>query len=259
LNDLFAGTEVIPFNSLEDALYIGSDLPFNHRHIEMTVTNAQIANWSVSSWNGSLFIPCVDVIDLTKTLGTTTLGQSGILAWTPDRQKSWFGEDTTENMKGELSTLKIYNLYWVKLTLSANLSVTTEIKYVGHKFSNDADLEAQYPDFADSNFKMAFKSGKTNWIDQTILASEMIIQDLRKSRVIMSSSQILDWREFAMASVHKTAEIVFRAMGDDYKDQLKTAQAAYKAALESASNLDGNLNATIDPKERANSVGYFSR
>jgi hypothetical protein len=258
LSTYLTGTETIGITAAQDALYIGSDLPFNHRHFEVLTANDQASVVTIDIWDGTTWRAAVDIIDQTA-VGGKTLTQSGIISFTPDRFRVWGMQPTTEDIS-DLSTLKIYNLFWIRIHFSGNLKASTALKYVGFKFSDDLDLAAEYPDLASSNLLSAFKTGKTDWTDQHFIAAEWIVRELRSKNLILSQNQILDWTLYKSASVHKVAEIIFRAFGDDYLEEMKAAQFAYKAAMEiKGVNLDQNANGQLDPLERAPVQEYLSR
>lgn len=250
LSNFYSESVVFDYETGTDYLYLGSDLPFNHRYFDMSVVNANSASVSVDLWNGSEWVAAIDVIDETS-VGGVTLARSGIISWRPDEdESSWNWDDTDDMTASGLSTLKIKGLYWARVKFSADLTNTMAFGYIGHKFSQDEDLEGEYPEMAQSALKTAFKAGKTDWKDQTIAAAEYIIQDLRQNNVITSRNQILDSRVFCKASIHKTAEIIFRAFGDDYKDNMIEAMKAYKRYIELKQfNIDQNRDATLTEKE----------
>lgn len=258
LNEILSGTSVIPIVADEDYIYIGSDLPFNHRHFVVKVANDVASVVSVELWSGNQWHSAVDVIDQTAVSGKT-LAQTGVISWVPERTTSWARETSTENIP-ELDTIRIYDYYWARLSFSADLKSTTELKLIGHCFSNDLDLYAQYPDFGNTDGLTAFQAGKTTWDDQHILAAEYVIQDLREMNIIQSPSQLMEWRTFKNASVHKVAEIIFRSFGKDFIDPLKAAQTAYKASLKiKAYNVDQNASGSLDPIERTQMSEFLTR
>lgn len=263
VNDIFTGgPEVLNLTTTAgDALYIGSDIPFNHRYFQVIAPNAAVASLGVQVWTGSEWQDVVDIIDQTKSASTgATLAHSGIISWVPNRRAaSWAFTPFTEDMP-DLASLRIYDFFWVKIKASASLTGTTSAKYIAHKFSGDTELFAQYPDFADANFMAAFKTGKTNWDDQSFLAAEQIIQDLRGLGIIWSSAQILDWQVFSKASIHKTAQIIYNAMGDKFKDNRAAAAADYKDNLQVRNyNVDSNANADLEPEEKTKLSSYLTR
>lgn len=263
LNNIFSGSSVIPFVADEDKIYIGSDLPFNHRYFKVDVVNDQASAVSVHIWDGSEWVAAVDVIDQTiDSTGAISLSKSGIISWVTDRNQSWSKEDTTENMDGSgLETLKIYKMYWVRLSFSANLKTSTAIKYVGHKFSTDEEFSGYYPDLGRTNVKASFQTGKTNWDEQAVLAAEEIIRDLRKKDLIHSGSQIFGWEEFSDCSCHKTAEIVYRAFGADYEDRREAAFDDYVNALDKVqfNSLDKDADGRVEDYEKCHPGGRLVR
>jgi hypothetical protein len=257
MSNYSSGSKVIDFVAAQDALYIGSDMPFNHRYFDVSVVNALASVPSVQIWSGSAFENTVETLDLTANPVGTSMAQKGILSWVTDRNKVWGREDTTEHIP-ELSTLKIYNLYWAKITFSADLTATFALNYVGHKFSTDSDLYARYPDFQKTDLLTAFKTGKTTWDEQHVLAAEEIIRDLRKDKVIQSANQVLNWEMFVDASVHKTAKIIYSAFGDDYKDNRETANAEYHSAMnKQIFEIDEDGDGRLDPCEKILTSGFF--
>ena len=229
LNNIFTATATLDIALTDDYLYIGSDLPFNHRYFEVSTANSVSSIMSVDIWNGSEWNAAVDVIDQTST-GGKTLAQSGYISWTTDRNESWGIDETTENVTG-LTTLKIYNMYWVRLKVSASLSGTTAVSYVGHKFANDDDLSGYYPDLVSSTIMDAFETSKTNWNEQHFLAAEEIIQDIRRKRIAWNANQVIDWEQFNLAAIHRVAFNIMAAFGDDYKDNRLEAKKAYDEAM----------------------------
>ncbi len=249
VSDIFATASVVNVQA-GDELYIGGDMPFNHRHFQLGVVNDQTAVASVEIWDGSDWNDAVDVQDLTSVSGVS-LAQSGILSWSTDKSKGWTREDTTEDIT-ELSTLKIYNMFWVRVSFSAALKATVTAKYVGHKFSQDSQLAGYWPDLARSAVKTAFSSGKTTWDEQHVLAAEEIIRDLRKLGTIKSANQINNWEIFTEASIHKVAEIVFTAFGEAKAETRKVAADRYEAAFNQLHfpDIDSNEDGHKDIEEK---------
>lgn len=258
--DYHSSTAVVDLDTGTDYLYVGSDLPFNHRYFLLSVVNSAAASVSVDLWTGDGWTAAIDILD-GSVIGNASMAQSGIISWTPDPDKSsWSWDDTNEMPSSGLETLKIQGLYWARLKWSANLTNTMALQYVGHKFSADEDLYVEYPEFSTSNFKTAFASGKTNWNDQHLLAAEYVIQDLRVMNLARQGDQILDWRRFKNASVHKAAEIIYKAFGDDYENNLVQAKRDYKDSLQQKYyNLDTNRDATLTEQEKVATTVFVTR
>lgn len=256
LNAIFTGSATLDLALTDDYLYIGSDLPFNHRWFEVSSANAVSSTMSVDIWNGNSWNAAVDVIDQTSS-GGKTLAQSGYISWTTDRSESWGQDETTENVTG-LTTLKIYNMYWVRLKVSASLTGSTAVSYVGHKFASDDDLGGYYPDLVSSTIMDAFETSKTTWNEQHFLAAEEIIQDIRRKRIAWNANQVVNWEQFNLAAIHKVALIIMAAFGDDYKDNRLDAKKAYDEAMNlKVFAVDSNADGHVQDVEKEPHRGIF--
>lgn len=262
-NDFKSGTKVIDLVAAQDYIYIGSDFPFNHRYFDISVVSDTSSIISVDLWGGAgrEWRAANDVIDQTSIAGVT-LAQSGVVSWTKALREVWSRWHT--NVEGQVITglegVKIIDLYWARLSFSGNLKSTTALQFVGHKFSNDNDLEILYPDLTRAAVMTQFKSGKTSWLLQHIQAAEEIIRDLKNRSIIKSENQILDWELFRDASVHKVAHIAFNGFGKDFFENKKAAYELYKVELDKAIyNVDLNNNATLDVEERTFRQGILNR
>lgn len=221
-------------------------------------------------WDGKQWQSFVEVQD--DTLGFT---QSGYLTFTPNRDKPWQMSNTNygnQTVTG-LETLNVYDLYWVRISFSQNFRgqevdpetdpITYEdvsLQWIGNLFSNDYDLEGEYPDFVRDNVMNAFSSGKTDWIEQAVIAGRMIVDNLCNRAVIDDPNQVLNREDYRLASVHKVAEIICNAFGDDYVDQKKMAREEYNARMNRRiQKVDVNRTGREELPERYNSMGWISR
>lgn len=242
----------VPLLSTE-YIYIGQPLPFQNLFIEMGTANTNPATVSAWAWYANAWTPLVDVRD--QTAGLTTTGR---LEWTIEWRKGWDRELKATDVTG--ITADIYDMYWMRLKWSANLSAGTTIKYIGQKFSTDEELYSFYPDLNNSQMKTSFATGKTTWDEQHYMAAEHILRDLKRKNVIVTSGQIVDYRGLLDASCHKVAEIIYSAMGKAYVDQLTRARKLYTEALDKNYYLiDRDGDSRITDVERRFSVGFMSR
>lgn len=271
LNNYYNSTEILNLKTT-DYLYIGARLPFNHCFFKLDSVNTSQASLSVDYWSADGWANCVEVLD-----STNGFKQSGFIEWTPNRQTSWAREST--NDEGEtvdgLESVTIYDRYWVRIKTDTDFEGETipgeteldpdtildvQVSWIGNLFSDDNDLGAEYPDLVRGEVKTSFKSGKTNWEEQHVKAAQVIIQDLIDKNIIEEKGQILDWREFINASVHKTAEIIFNSFGDDYRDNSADARKEYLQRISKRIyRVDLNKNAIEDVKESFNQSGFLSR
>lgn len=254
VNDYRAEHADFPYNTGQ-YLYIGSVLPFNNLWFEMGTPNNVTASVSVNIWFGNTWVPAVDVIDQTNGLKN-----SGRIQWNTDLNKGWDLQQYSKDVTGFSATSAIYNMYWLRMSWSANLHANSRINYIGQKFSDDTVLYSFYPDLNNTTVQSSFASGKTDWTEQHYMAAEHIVRDLRKNGIIITRGQILDYSLLVDASCHKVAEIIYQAFGEPYFEQLKAARSAYKEASQiKFFNVDRSGNGRLDDVERCYSTSFVTR
>lgn len=249
LEDYHADSSVIPYVKDEDIIYIGSRLPFNSLFFDVSELNLIGSVFTMELWDGNSWEAVAELND--ETSGLT---KSGYMTWVPRKDKHWVVDDTvktndTEEITG-LGDVVIYDLYWLRLTMSETITSTTSINWIGSKFCSDADLESEYTLFENTTFKANYAANKTNWEREIILASRLLIDDIEKKGAITSGDQLLIRRKLLDACVSKTAQIIFKNLGDDYKDDAARAKNEYYERLNKNNyGADLNNNATTDPSE----------
>lgn len=241
-----------------DAIYIASDFPLNHLYVKMgDVVNEINSTINISYWSNDSWVPVVHKNDYTEAFS-----QSGFIEFTPDRDENWSMDDTNSNgdVITDLSSIVVYDKYWTKITVSTTLTDAIELEYIGHLFSEDSDLYAEYPIFNDSNFLTGFEAGKTSWEEQAVKASDIIIQDMKRKNIIFGAEQILERHILLPACVCKVAEILFNAFGNDYVEQKKSARQEYEKRMDlSKFIIDDNADGIANPVEIRNKQGWLSR
>lgn len=256
LNDYHSQDAVIPqFVATEDAIYIGNTVPFNHVFLKLSVVNALSSLVSVKYWTNDGWISAAEIIDETKTSGKS-LSRSGFITWTPTKDNAWISEDT--NYKNAtvdgLSSVVIYDLYWLKLTFSANLTANLTLDWVGQKFSDDDGLGVEFPELVRSAVMQAWESGRTSWEEQHVSAADIMAKDMIARGLILEKGQILDRFDLDKASVQKVAEIIYGGLGADYVDKKIASRKEYETRLNSAfPRVDLNMNGRLDANERTQS------
>jgi len=236
-----------------DYIYIASDFPFNHLFFKLGTTKNAIASaMTIEYWGSSKWNEVVELRDETNGLFT-----DGFVEFTPNKNEGWSSEELSSTVG--LTTV-LYDKFWVRISFSVNLTAAVSLSYLGHKFSDDSDLFAEYPIFNNSDFLTAFQAAKTTWEEQHIKAAEMIALDLTKKSVIIAKEQILERRKFITASVCKVAEIIYTAFGNDYTEQKKAAREAYYQRLDlSQYSIDSNGDGILSPSEVVVKQGWLSR
>jgi hypothetical protein len=243
--------------SNQDYLYIGSRLPFNSIYFKLKQLNENPANMYVEVWDGENWEFVDELID-----ETNGFKKSGYITFTPNRDAGWFMESTnsTGGSIPGLQNVIIYDKYWMRVTFDADFTDPVSLSWIGHIFADDAELESEYPDLGKSSVKASYKTGKTNWEEQLVRASEIVIEDLMINRNIIDSSQILDRYDYKSATIQKAAEIIFNAFGDDFVDQKQRAREEYQRRLSiPTKKIDLNANAVEDLFESRNTQGWLSR
>lgn len=257
LNNYVSGSKTFNYTTAQDALYIGSKLPFNHIYFKLGTLNVVAATMSVSYWSGTTWEPVVELTD--ETSGFTS---SGFIKFTPSKQSQWQMASTNNDGSSitDLTSVTIYDLYWLKITFDATLTTSTTITWAGNLFSDDDDLATEFPDFAKTSVKTSFAAGKTNWQEQHVKAAAVLAQDLVDMGIIYETGQILNRQDYIEASVMKTAEIIYRALGDDFSDQRQQAREEYQLRLaKRVHKIDNNADAIEQVVERRQETGWMSR
>jgi hypothetical protein len=260
LANYFSGNATISLVALEDAIFIGTRMPINSFFVKIDSTNknSNSSIMTVSTWDGNNFRNAVDVIDETSVSGAT-LAQSGIVKFIPNKNYLFARESTNDS--GEevtgLTDVVIYDLFWTKLTFSADLSTNVQIDFIGNKFCTDYDLGVEYKELTRSSVLTAFESGKTSWEDVEVRASEKIIEDIISKGLIRDSGQLIVVEDLRLIAVQKVAEMIFNQLGDDYEDQRINARKEYERLLDKKSFvIDWNGNGILDIGEVPQVVQY---
>lgn len=265
LNNHISGTQVLPIVGAQDYIYLGSDAPFNHRWLEVVTPNTESLSLSVEYWDGKNWVTCVEVINETvDTTGTKSFNKSGLITWVPDKKKSgWSADDTNDgssNVITGLSTVTIYDLFWVRLKFTGTATLTTEVSFLGHKFSNDEDLYSLYPEFETTEAKERFKDALTTWDSLHFEAAKQIIRELKSDRVINSGNQVLEVEVFKLPAIHKVAELIFSAYGTDWEKDKQQALIEFKKAMKvDLFNVDLDQDGRLSPIESKARAGLLFR
>lgn len=264
LNRYDSSTVTFSLVAAEDYIYIGSYYPFNHIYIKTDGTNVNSESATISAidyWDGEDWESTVEVIDETES-GGATLAQDGYITWVTDKDEGWQRDNTnyaSATITG-LDSITVYDMYWIRITFSADLSASMQLQWTGQLFCTDDDLEGEFPEFAESSLKTSWESGKTDWEEQRVKASELIIQKMKAKNMIKNENQIIIKEDLAAATVQKTAEVIFRGMGDDYNDNRDEAKKESAIRLnESFPIIDLDKNARGDYYETGTRVGLLSK
>ena len=257
LNRYQTGTSSFTFET-GDTLYIGTDVPFNHTYIKMgTTVNLNSSVITLQYWDGKEFVNTVETID-----ETNGFAQNGYITFVPNKDNRWSREDTDDldALNTLLGNTVIYDKYWLKMTVNVTTTADLDFDWMGQIFSDDFDLESEFPDLTRTNVKTAFKSGKTDWQEQAVIAAGVIASDLKERQIIEHDGQILRREQLRLASVQKTAEIIMSAFGADYDDDRRKAREEYKSRLKTGIfTVDKDNDGIVDLNEQALRTGFMKR
>lgn len=218
-------------------LYLGYHEPFTTRYFAMGTANAQTGDLTVEFYKNSTTWEAVeDLVDL-----TAHFTQSGFL--------SWQNPGTWQNHK--MSPISDVELYWLRISVGANLDAGTTLKAIVNMFCDENDVNDLYPHLIqDSNW---LPSGVTSRLPLLHRAKDEVVRRLKKSHVITDESMILDINEVSTACVHAYAYLAYlpRAhSSEEAMERMKTAKDAMKDALSQVTlSMDVDNSGTIDDDE----------
>lgn len=214
-------------------LFIGTTFPFLSIYLGLGATNVNTVDsvMTPSVWNGSEFIDFPRVEDGTSDTGVT-LANSGIIRFV--------SKDTITPSRGnsrDVDGIQVdgwYDYYWTRLKFDATLD-DVDLKFIGVLFvESDEELYRFYPILRDQKYRTIFagNSSKTTWLDERIIASDLICSELIKRGRVNSPFQFIDPRTIKEAAIHRTAELIFRGLGGNRKDDVEIARKSFITALE---------------------------
>lgn len=230
-----------------DSFYVGFHGKFASRYIQVHTANTNSSVMTVEYWDGSLWQDVDDLVDQTSSAGKT-FAQSGFISW--ENKDNW----TKRSLTGMDSDIQ---LYWVKITVSANLSATTKLHAVLNLFSDDNMLRVYAPELmSDTNY---LPSGKTNFLQQHMAAKDLVVLRLKTRKWIEDESQVIDINDVSIPAVYACAWIILapiatsdaaRGLRDQMKQNFEDEIAKVNFAV------DQNQDGVIEENEREQISGF---
>lgn len=254
LNDYHSGSYSFNIVASQDTIFIGSILPFNSFNVEFGNTkNAIDSTLQIRLWDGNSWEDVAEVIDSTKS-NSATFALNGHVKFIPNKNKTWNKDDTVYSNGNEfisgLGTTIIYDQYWCAVSFSNSLTSSLDVNWIGAVYSDDTAMKVLFPDLVRTEV-MSIVSDSTNFNSQHVMSAKIIEKDLIAKDLIVSKDQLLDKDDLELASIYKTAELVFNSLGDDYKDDATKSEKKYWSRLNNAfPKVDRNANATLDDQEK---------
>lgn len=245
------------FVAAEDALYIGKVCPFNNFYAYLGTANTADSVMKIQYWDSSQWRDAVDVIDGTSSSGKT-LAQNGGVVFVPNKSYGWESvEDTsTSSAPSELQDFTIYDLYWLKITFTNDLSAGTTLRRLFYSFTTSQVINSIDKDAA--NYLTAF--GQTSWETQIFTATKEVLADLKARRILANEGQLLSIDAIAEPAAYKTLAIIYFNLGEDYNDRYDKALSMYNTLLRNdLFSVDQDNNAILEPDEQVTMGGRLYR
>lgn len=230
-------SDTLAFNILTtDEFYIGHNKPFASRYFNLSTANTNASSLTIKYWNGTAYVAVNDPID--QTLGLT---RDGFVSW--ENQSDW----TTKIQTG----VPIQELYWIEVTVTANLSAGTTLQSLSNLFCDETLLRSYYPEIV-ANARY-LPPGRTDFMDQLVAAKDLVALRLKQDGIIKDESEILDVNEVAVSCAHATAWIILRpiAVDEGDKERAKEAFDAFNHELNKVKlDFDYDNSGIIDDQEK---------
>jgi len=258
LNDFREGNASAALTT-DDYIYIASERPFNSRYFKLTPYNAESATVSIEIWGSNGWFSAVDVVDETKGFN-----EDGYIRFNLDRdnRRSWTKQDDSKNVTDVGSQVDVFEMYWLRVSFSTDLSGTTALRHIGTLFSSDDDLFSYYPDLRNSGLMAAWETGKADWIEQGFSAANEILRELRRKSITFGRAgfSLMDVGLYNEASIHKTAQIIYAGLGESFDAPEAKAAKAFREALDMTYHrVDVTGDGTLSQGEKKLRTGFTRR
>ena len=240
-----AERSVIQINDGEHIL-LGQRYPFNNFFVSVVDEGQEIETTGITIdyWDGEEWVAAVDVLDFTRNFS-----RSGVVQFQLAKLKNWqqiqdTSDDSAELMPPELEGKNISDCYWVRIN---NDGIDRKINFISYAFTttskvNSVDVEAK-------NYFETFAAGKTDWFDEIVTASEMMISEMVSSGLLKYPGQIILLDGFYLPCAWRTLAHIYQNMGKGYDDKKASAFTAYQSFLGGLITVDTDEDARPDKFE----------
>lgn len=242
---------IVPALLSTDYLYIGQYFPFNNFFYYGNIANANDSDLTIQYWTGKEWRSAVDILDGTK-VGNKTFARPGVIQFSPYKTQGWqkINYTSDSNSPTEMQTLEIYNLYWIRIKVSADLSALTSFYEMSYAFTSTDQLNTK--DVEIGQYYASFVNGKTDWIREIVTSSKDVVNYLKGLDLIVHPGNILRFDDVSLATTFKTLSLIYQNLGPAYEKRMLKADADCKAALNIKNfTFDLNDNGQVDEKEIA--------
>jgi hypothetical protein len=217
----------------EDYIYIGQYFPFNNIFIEIETANNQESVLSLEYWTGSSneWVTALDILDGTSS-GGATLAKNGLIQWEVDIDESYWMpvyDPRDFGSPDEFSNIVVYDLYWSRIKVSADLKAETSIKKIGYAYTDSETLASIDPQI--NSYLNSWSTGKTSWLDQVYIGTQHVIVDLKQAKMVRSPAGILRYDDLWLAATYRTLAIIYSGLGPRYQEKVDAIMKQYDATI----------------------------
>jgi hypothetical protein len=240
-----AERSIITINNNQQ-IVLGQRYPFNNLFVSVVDEGQAVGTtgMGIEYWDGEEWIAAVDVLDFTKSFS-----RSGVVQFQLAKLKNWqeikdSSVDTAELVPTELDSKNISDCYWVRIK---NNGPTRKINFISYAFTttskiNSVDVEAK-------SYFETFAAGKTDWFDEIVTASEMMVSEMVSSGLLKYPGQIILLDGFYLPCAWRTLAHIYQNMGKGYDDKKISAFTAYQSFLGGLLTVDTDEDARPDKFE----------
>lgn len=216
-----------------DFLYVGFPGKFAARHFNFSTLNTNATALTVEYWDGSTWSAVKDLVD--ETQGFT---KNGFVSWI--NVGDWTAVEQTP--------IDDVKLFYVRITLSANLSAGTSLQSVLNLFSDDSMLRRYYPELvSDPRY---LPPGRTDFLEQHLAGKDKVVLRLMQRKVINDESQIVDPNEVSAAAMYATVKIILTFIDQDDEDLARAEKAFSNEIDDLVKSIDQNKDGVVSQNER---------
>lgn len=247
----------IPIVAAQDYIYIAQSMPFNNFFMEVSTPNDQASVMSIETWDGVSWKPAVDVLDGTS-VGGVSLARDGVVQFSPDRDEYWdIVEDTRDEPTafGLQSSVVLFDSYFIRISFSSDLNAGTDLNKIGYLFASSEQLNAIDPEI--DNYLTSWGGvTKTDWSEQLMIGSQMVVSALKSRGMVFHRGQILRLDDVSLAAAYRTLVILYTKFGEGFETQRADALDQFKNLLSiQRFSLDQNSDGELSRDEQSGSVG----
>lgn len=249
----------------EKYIYIAQKFPFNNIFmlLDMANLNSVTSKIKIEYWNHAhKWTDGKDVMDFSKGLSRHGLAQfqlDNLFFWDYIMQTDF--DDATSSLAPELIGLSINDCYWARISYDVTPVTATSspvvIKAFTYAFTTTEKINGVDPQAV--RFYDTFKTGKTDWLDEILMGSEMFISDLKSSGIIKSAGQIILLDDFVLPCAYRVLEHIYFQMGTAYDGKRGEVKNMYKNFMSGPKTIDEDMDARIKRNEQSGSAPRMYR